>query len=413
MLPHPSTVCGLFVAVTLTAACADHAPSVGRAVQPVIYGTDDRQDVYAHPDMNLRALAQGSIVALMRDTALDLTDPMNVAFTGTNTLSTSQNLCPGQRFENDPAHSDCSGTLIDDDLVLTAGHCFTAPDTDAGASGPSTCQNVRFVFKYYHEAAGRLATITRNDVFSCAEIITRVERTNPDGTLQDYAFVRLDRSAAPRFSPVRVARSNAPTAAGQSITVIGFGSGIPAKIDSGGTVTDIRASAGDFFEVNSDTFSGNSGSGVFDTTTREMLGILVRGATDYVPTMGGSCNVANICASVPSGTDCGGESVNRLSVPFEDFCTRRPMHRLCGGMADAGITPADAGNPPADAGNTPADAGVIPADVAAPADDGTTPEAEVGGGGCSASMPSRRGPWSMILVAAAMSFAMRRRHARR
>jgi MYXO-CTERM domain-containing protein len=392
--------------------CADPAPApVAQAVQPVIYGTDDRQDVYAHPDMNLRTLAQQSIVALMRDTKVNVTNPASVTFNSTDTLANTQDLCPGQRFEADPAYADCSGTLIDNDIVLTAGHCFTAPGADAGMNGASTCQNTRFVFKYYHEAAGRLATITADDVFSCTEIITSVDRMNPDGTRQDYAFVRLNRSAAPRFTPASVARTNGPTTMGQSVTVIGFGSGIPAKIDSGGTVTNLRAMDGDYFETNLDTFSGNSGSGVFDTATRGMIGILVRGATDYVPADGGACQVANVCASTPTGTACGGESVNRLQGAFDDFCTRLPMHRLCGGAtppADAGATPTDAPVAATDAPVAATDAGASPADAAVATDTGPV----ASGGGCATS-PAPRSGWSLGFALAALAVAARRRRARR
>jgi MYXO-CTERM domain-containing protein len=363
-------------------------------VQPVVYGTDDRQDVYAHPDMNLRTLAQQSIVALMRDTAIDVSDPMAVRYTGTTTLREAQDLCPGQRFENDPTHAHCSGTLIDNDIVLTAGHCFTAPGADAAM--PNNCANTRFVFKYHHEAAGRLAPITAADVFSCAEIITSVERMNPDGTRQDYAFVRLDRSAAPRFTPASVARANGPTMMGQSVSVIGFGSGIPAKIDSGGTVTDLRTMEGDYFETNFDTFQGNSGSGVFDTTTRSLIGLLVRGATDYVRADGGMCQVVNVCASTPGGANCNGESVNRLRGPFDDFCTRLPMHRLCTGAA------------PTDAGTTPTDAAVAATDAGRSADTGPASS----GGGCATS-PAPRSGWSMGFALAALGLAARRRRARR
>jgi MYXO-CTERM domain-containing protein len=392
--------------------CSDPAPAspVAQTVQPVIYGTDDRQDVYAHPDMNLRTLAQQSIVALMRDTKVNVTNPANVTFNSTDTLASTQDLCAGQRFEADPAYADCSGTLIDNDIVLTAGHCFTAAGADAGANGPSTCQNTRFVFKYYHEAAGRLATITAEDVFSCAEIITSVDRMNPDGTRQDYAFVRLNRSAAPRFTPASVARTNGPTTMGQSVTVIGFGSGIPAKIDSGGTVTDLRAMEGDYFETNLDTFSGNSGSGVFDTATRSMIGILVRGATDYVRADGGMCQVANVCASTPGGMGCGGESVNRLQGPFDDFCMRLPMHRLCTGAAptDAGTAPTDAPVAANDAGTAANDAGTAANDAGRSTDTGPA----ASGGGCATS-PAPRSGWSMGFALAALAVAARRRRARR
>src|SRR3712207_7230060 len=63
-------------------------------------------------------------------------------------------------------------------------------------------------------------------------------------------------------------------------------SGLPTKIADGARV--VRANAS-FFEADLDTFGGNSGSPVFDARTNTVLGLLVRGATDYRAR--GSCNV--------------------------------------------------------------------------------------------------------------------------
>ena len=57
---------GVLVSVSLLGAlsgCAED--SVAGRPEPVIYGDDDRTDVYAHPSASLRALATESIVALM------------------------------------------------------------------------------------------------------------------------------------------------------------------------------------------------------------------------------------------------------------------------------------------------------------------------------------------------------------
>ena len=118
---------------------------------PVVYGTDNRTDVYAHPDVTLRARAQQATVALMSPGTINTSNPNNVTFSS-QTLQQSQNLCASQRFLNDPTPAFCSGTLIDDDLVLTAGHCITSA---------SSCSNTRFVFKFYRPSATTLETITR------------------------------------------------------------------------------------------------------------------------------------------------------------------------------------------------------------------------------------------------------------
>ena len=62
-----------------------------------------------------------------------------------------------------------------------------------------------------------------------------------------------------------------------------------------------------FFNANLDTYGGNSGSAVFNASTGEVEGILVRGATDYV--RNGSCQVSNRIGN-NSGS---GESVTKIT----------------------------------------------------------------------------------------------------
>src|SRR5688572_16914878 len=81
-------VCGL----TLAAACGpaevpestkgEVAPALGTQETPVVYGTDNREDVYAHPDATLRARAQQATVALMYPSDFNATNPDNVTFNG-------------------------------------------------------------------------------------------------------------------------------------------------------------------------------------------------------------------------------------------------------------------------------------------------------------------------------------------
>ena len=71
--------------------------------------------------------------------------------------------------------------------------------------------------------------------------------------------------------------------------MIGFGSGLPAKIDTGGSVADPRTEQLDYFVANVDAFQGHSGSATFDSENR-LAGILIGGRTpDYVTLEGESC----------------------------------------------------------------------------------------------------------------------------
>ncbi|HYO70989.1 MAG TPA: trypsin-like serine protease, partial [Archangium sp.] len=192
------------------------APELGEKQSEVVYGTDSRQDVYAHPDATLRLRAQQATVALMNPSNFNATNPNNVTFPG-STLGSAYNLCPTERFRDDPTAAFCSGTLIDDDLVLTAGHCVTSA---------SACTNTRFVFNFYRTSATAMQPVTTADIFSCQSIVVRQQAT-VNGQNLDYAIVRLDRPATPRFVPAPVRAGNTALAAGQAVTVIGSGSGIP------------------------------------------------------------------------------------------------------------------------------------------------------------------------------------------
>ena len=77
---------------------------------------------------------------------------------------------------------------------------------------------------------------------------------------------------------------------GDSVTVIGFGDGIPAKVDTGGVVIEPETENGGAFLSTSDTFSGHSGAGLFDSDGK-LVGSVVRGADDYVEI--GGCNKVN------------------------------------------------------------------------------------------------------------------------
>ncbi|NOK22597.1 serine protease [Corallococcus carmarthensis] len=304
---------------TLSALACGPAPKSGEpelteSSAPVVYGKDDRQDVYAHPSATLRDRARQSTVALLTPDFIDASNPNNIIVDQTP-LSEWENLCSDQRFYNDPAPAFCSGTLIDDDLVLTAGHCVT---------NAAECTDTRFVFKFYKTAENTVETITSADVFSCKSIVVRKQSSTSAGDL-DYAIIKLDRAATPRFTPAPVRPGNTALTVGQNVAVIGSGSGIPFKIDSGGSVRANNSGLKDYFVATTDTFAGNSGSGVYETDTNTVAGILVRGDEDYVARAGASCYEVNVC----SETGCGGEEITYVNQAISAFCAANTSLRLC------------------------------------------------------------------------------------
>jgi hypothetical protein len=65
-------------------------------------------------------------------------------------------------------------------------------------------------------------------------------------------------------------------ARGTPVTMLGFGDGLPLKIDTGGVVV---STGGSLFQATVDAFAGNSGSGVF--VGRSLVGMLSSGAPDF------------------------------------------------------------------------------------------------------------------------------------
>ena len=254
----------------------------GELTASVVYGPDDRVEVFNHPDTELRQIAQESIVALIPTFRMTREEDGTYSLLS-ETLKDFRGLCPDELFGNQPTAAACSGVLIDDDLVLTAGHCIDAQ---------APCDSYSYVFNYHLVDETNLAVIRDEDVYACARVISQ-GAPEGDSYTPDFAVVQLDR-------PVEGARSRAlirpatPLEEQERVAMIGFGSGLPAKIDSGGSVADPRAEKVDFFVANVDAFQGHSGSATFDSENR-LAGILIGGRTpDYVTLEGESCGRVSI-----------------------------------------------------------------------------------------------------------------------
>ena len=249
--------------------------------QKVIYGTDDRIDVFQLPTgLNLDDV--DSVVALFD--AADVVDNRN----GTSTLQTqnfgaAENLCVGERFRDQPTGAFCSGFLVAPDIIATAGHCV-----DTG-----NVTNVRFVFGFrMRNATTAETTINNGEIYRGVAVIGRQQVGNG----ADWSLIRIDR----RVTNHRIVRIRQAGRIGntQAVHVIGHPKGLPTKFAGGAVVRDNQPNA--FFVANLDTYGGNSGSPVFNSDTHDVEGILVRGETDFAPQE--NCNVSLVCPT----TGCRG-----------------------------------------------------------------------------------------------------------
>eukprot|EP00300_Choanocystis_sp_HF-7_P039874 c6221_g1_i1.p1 GENE.c6221_g1_i1~~c6221_g1_i1.p1 ORF type:complete len:393 (-),score=86.46 c6221_g1_i1:270-1448(-) len=253
-------------------------------IPKVVYGQDNRREVCEVLNDPVVPRLVPAIAAFINSASLvrNFNGRYNYFLTTGATLATQENLCPGQRFAQQFTKASCSATLIAPDRVITAGHCMDE----------RKCRDRRVVFDFYLGGPNCvMPDITDEDVYRCKRF--KLIHTS---TI-DYAVVFLDRPVVGR-TPVPVQSSRAPVHRGQQLILIGFPNGIPAKVDQGGVVLDPRQFQLDFFYATTDTFTGNSGSGVFDTAGT-MVGLLVRGARDY--DRRGNCNVVHVIGC--NGTD--------------------------------------------------------------------------------------------------------------
>jgi hypothetical protein len=248
------------------------APTGDQAsVTALIYGADDRLEYYQAPESAARTLMALSMAAFIprkylqvRGSTIEIAAP---------TWEEQSRLCPGERFAEQPAASFCTGVLVDQELVLTSGHCVRL----------FALEDFALVFGYYYSGPGKLAV---DDVVAPRKILA--EALDAEGTRPrlDYAWLRLERPPRPPHRPAELFVRPPPLAAGDRITFIGTGGGIPLKLDGGGEVRDPRRGEGDYFVADSDSIAGASGGGAFDGQAT-LLGVLSRGGTDYAATPAG------------------------------------------------------------------------------------------------------------------------------
>lgn len=285
-------------------------PSFAKAEDKSIYGEDNRLDYFEAP-ADMKEMAR-SVVSLWKNEHVRVDG--NTARVATANFGEALGLCPSERFREQPVGAFCSGSLVGEDLIMTAGHCVL---------DEAQCSDTKFVFGYAVAERGKAAVTAfpASDVYSCKKIIKRDLDKQPTNTVgligaivgnlldttgPDYALIQLDRKVSGR-KPLPINRGS-KVKEGAGVFVIGHPVGLPLKVAG-----DARVRASKFmrahFTADLDTFGGNSGSPVFNVRTKLIEGILVRGGTDFVKSPEG-CTISYSVGQ----NDGKGEAVTHVSV---------------------------------------------------------------------------------------------------
>lgn len=288
----------------------------------------------------MRSYAQQATVGLMNHQAIDCTlcsDPNDsdlVQFNNSPLLGefSVAPACSDQKFIGEPRAAFCSGTLIADDLILTAGHClreegqivqpasqreFTPQLRDTSCQTSGKLQNLRVVFNYFEPGPNQTPRVSRTkDVFKVREVAWTAANAGDISILQLVDDNGNPRSAVPRFQPVPIRRSKTPMPINTStIGAIGSPHGIPLKISvtksqvapAGANSIGLIGTDRYTMQTRLDALGGNSGGGIYDVDDFSLASWVHNGEALFVS---GKC----VNPGLQRCADCKGNFIPNLSI---------------------------------------------------------------------------------------------------
>jgi len=185
--------------------------------EKVLYGDDNREEIFSSTNPLYQKLAL-STAALIPNQYIHQTQN-NLFQIVANTLVNDFAFCPYERFSQQITAAECSGFLVGEDLLLTAGHCVE----NKGRRKGSCPFNSSWVFNFRMLSENQdTFFVEPDDIYTCKEVVESQQTEK-----HDYALIRLDRAAL-KFTPLELERKN-NLKKGTPLFMVGHPLGIPSN----------------------------------------------------------------------------------------------------------------------------------------------------------------------------------------
>ena len=179
----------------------------------------------------------------------------------------ARGICPNERFQDQPTmRNHCSAILVGPRQLLMPGNCITE----------HYCKNDLFywMFNYQLDGATELDVMRPRAHFAkCKKLLKRV--FDPSSA-QSFALIELE-SDVVGVTPAKISKQS-QIDINDELVAIGHPEGLPLKIAKDAYVSDQNES---HFLVSSDIAGSALGTGIFNTRTYELEGMLISGRRNY------------------------------------------------------------------------------------------------------------------------------------
>lgn len=265
----------------------------GSENQNVVYGEDNRVSPSETP---WKDLSESVAIKISKNKIIERTDEYTIIESMTLAEEHFQNdtpLCEDVRFKDSRVIGDCTAFYVGERKMVTAGHCVMAD---------FLCKANLWGLNYNDEmrvnSEGHIY-FPNDRLLECKKLI--VTKSTRD---LDFAIFEVDKT--PLYAAPFEISYRKKVKETDEMFIMGYPEGLPIKIVEHTQLVSKVSEKGKF-QINSDSFVGNSGSPVFDQSSGEVIGLMIGGESDYEFDKDRGCYKVRVCDET-----CQGETVLKI-----------------------------------------------------------------------------------------------------